>query len=126
MNKLYGMAFISFFFAVLFGAFGAHWIKSQVDIAVYQAYQTGALYHLIHSLALLCFLALGEAMSSRKKIFYNSFMIVFLGILFFSGSLYLYAITSLSWMVHITPIGGLLFLFAWGQLAYFFLMEKKS
>ena len=89
---------------VALGAFGAHGLKNILatnDTAA--IWQTAVLYHLIHAVASLW--AAGRAP-----------MIVWVwtaGILVFSGSLYILAITNMRWLGAITPIGGLCFLTGW-------------
>lgn len=89
---------------VALGAFGAHGLKNILatnDTAA--IWQTAVLYHLIHAVASLW-------AADRAP------MIVWVwtaGILVFSGSLYILAITNMRWLGAITPIGGLFFLAGW-------------
>lgn len=95
------------FLGVALGAFGAHRLKDLlVANDTLPIWQTAALYHLIHAVAALW-------ASGRNP---TVTWIWAAGILVFSGSLYLLAITNLKWLGAITPIGGLLFLAGWALL----------
>lgn len=107
------------FLAVALGAFGAHGLKAFLgtleDGAQRQAWwQTAAQYHLAHALAL----GLTACLASRVQ--GQSVMIAgagfALGVLIFSGSLYVMTLTGLRWLGAITPIGGLLLLVGWAAL----------
>ena len=111
---------LSGFLGVALGAFGAHALKPYLDSYQIQIYEKGIQYHFIHTLAaafaMVCFFVF------HQKNFKIIALLFLIGILFFSGSLYLLAIRSLlpfniSFVGPITPIGGLFFLFAWAWLA---------
>lgn len=108
-------AAISGFLAVALGAFGAHVLKQSLSAALLQAFQTGAEYQFYHSLALLFVTLapshLGEKYLARAGIAFS------LGIVIFSGSLYLLALTGIRALGAVTPIGGIAFLCGWGLLA---------
>jgi uncharacterized membrane protein YgdD (TMEM256/DUF423 family) len=95
------------FLAVALGAFGAHSLKATLQAhEMVGVWEKAVFYHFIHALALLV-LAL-NGMQSRLT------ALLFLGgIVLFSGSLYLMALTNARWLGAITPIGGLCFLAAW-------------
>ena len=98
------------FLAVALGAFGAHALKARLQITgLTDAWQTAVLYHFLHAIALLA-LALHGA-GARAASF-----LLLAGIFFFSGSLYLMALTNIRWLGAITPIGGLCFLAGWAWL----------
>jgi uncharacterized membrane protein YgdD (TMEM256/DUF423 family) len=99
------------FLAVALGAFGAHALKSTLlahDTT--EIWKTAVLYHFLHALALL---ALGAFPATNK--ISPAFFIA--GIVIFSGSLYLLALTNVKWLGAITPFGGLCFLVGWICLA---------
>lgn len=98
------------FLAVALGAFGAHALKSTLDQhGTAEVWNKAVFYHFIHALALfvLALLAAGQR---------GPWWFLFGGILLFSGSLYLMALTNLRWMGAITPLGGLCFLAGWAWL----------
>lgn len=110
MNRL---QWVSIFgaLAVMIGAFGAHALKSSLSEYAIGVYETGVLYHFIHTLAAGLVVALSGQLSSKAStVAVNCFLI---GIAVFSGSLYLLAITGISWLGAITPIGGVMFILGW-------------
>ncbi|MEE2959160.1 MAG: DUF423 domain-containing protein [Myxococcota bacterium] len=108
--------------AVALGAFGAHGLKSRISPELLQIYQTAVQYHFAHTFA-LGFNTLALAMDpTATSTAANWFFVA--GILLFSGSLYLMAITSLKWWGAITPIGGTLWIVAWGLMIRSALMAK--
>ena len=99
------------FTGVAAGAFGAHALKSRLTVDALAVYQTGVLYHLVHAVALAVVAVLASrAQSSLVNAAGYSFVA---GIVLFSGSLYLLAITGTRGLGAITPIGGLCFLAGW-------------
>jgi len=101
--------------AVILGAFGAHALKSHLDEAMLNVYQTGVQYHFYHALGLILvgIIALNIPVNIWIK---NSGWMMFFGIILFSGSLYLLSILNIRWLGMITPFGGLLFILAWLSL----------
>jgi uncharacterized membrane protein YgdD (TMEM256/DUF423 family) len=100
---------------VALGAFGAHGLKSRVEPQMLAVFETGVRYHLYHALALL---AVAWAASRSTSALPGAAGWAFLvGILLFSGSLYLLVFTGTKWLGAITPLGGLAFLVGWGLLA---------
>ncbi len=97
------------------GAFAAHGLKAIIDPASLSTFQTGVEYQFYHSLGLILISAIAQSKSSVSLLW--SVRLMLSGILLFSGSLYLLALTDISWIGPITPIGGLCFLGAWGCLA---------
>jgi uncharacterized membrane protein YgdD (TMEM256/DUF423 family) len=97
---------------VAFGAFGAHMLQAHLDkLGTERFWQTGVLYHLVHSVVLLL-------ISSWRPVPRLAFYLIFAGILLFSGSLYALALTYARWIGAITPLGGLGFLFGWLSLIF--------
>ena len=102
------------FLAVAIGAFGAHGLKPFLEGRMLDVFETGVRYHMYHSLGVLIS---GWAWVSWKQpsFRYAAFAFV-LGILFFSGSLYVLSLSGVRWFGAITPIGGLFFLVGWALL----------
>lgn len=99
------------FLAVALGAFGAHRLKTTLDQnGTLATWQTGALYHLVHSVVLL-------VLSQRKTVARLPFLLFVAGIAIFSGSLYALALTNIKILGAITPFGGLSLLAGWLMLA---------
>ena len=105
-KNLIHLGAVSGFLAVALGAFGAHALKPHlIEAGTLATWETGAQYHLIHSLAALLPWSLhGKGRASL------AFLI---GILIFSGSLYILSITGVKWLGAITPLGGVAFLTGW-------------
>jgi len=106
--------------AVALGAFGAHGLKPHLTPESLGNYQTAVLYHFIHTLALL---VVSYHKSHTDKLQNMICLFFALGILLFSGSLYLIATNSLTGIPTgilgpITPLGGLAFIFGWGLLVF--------
>jgi uncharacterized membrane protein YgdD (TMEM256/DUF423 family) len=101
--------------AVLCGAFAAHGLEARLDAQAREIFETGARYQMYHALAMgLAALAMrGEAVTRARlaAIFFLA------GILLFSGSLYLLALTGSGALGLVTPIGGLAFIAGWVALA---------
>ena len=92
------------FLGVALGAFGAHQLAALLTAnQTLSIWQTAVLYHLVHAVA-----ALWAAGRNPTVVW-----IWAAGILVFSGSLYILAVTNIRWLGAITPIGGLLFLAGW-------------
>jgi uncharacterized membrane protein YgdD (TMEM256/DUF423 family) len=100
--------------AVAIGAFGAHGLKSHLSEAMLQTYKTGVEYHFYHALGLLLIGVLTISFPSELLKWSAIFLMV--GIVLFSGSLYVLAITGIKWFGAITPLGGLSFIAGWGLL----------
>ncbi len=108
---LFRIAAVFCFLGVALGAFGAHTLKATLQAhEMVSVWEKAVLYHFIHALTLLM-LAL-HGIGSRGP----SFLFI-AGIVFFSGSLYLLALTNIRWLGAITPFGGLCFLAGWAWLA---------
>jgi len=104
------------FLSVALGAFGAHSLKNFLGEYGKSVYEKAVLYQMFHSMALF---AVGVVQHLFKGISFSPAGFGFLaGILLFSGSLYVLAITGLKWLGAITPFGGLAFLFGWAWLLW--------
>ena len=109
MTSLVRLAAVLGFSGVALGAFGAHGLRDRVSPALLEAYRTGVLYHLLHALA-----TLGVGLGARRLRRAPTIAMLFAaGVVLFSGSLYLMALTGLTVLGAITPLGGLAFLAGW-------------
>jgi len=98
--------------SVAIGAFGAHGLQSILELNQrMDTFETAVLYQMFHTLGLL-FLGLWESKKPSKLIAYSAFLFV-MGIMLFSGSLYILSITNVTWLGAITPFGGLSFMAGW-------------
>ncbi|EXF92017.1 membrane protein [Pseudomonas fluorescens HK44] len=99
------------FTGVGLGAFAAHGLKDRLSAEYLAIFHTGVTYQLVHTLALLGVALLAAQIPGRLIIWAGvSFAI---GILLFSGSLYLLTLTGVSKLGIVTPFGGLAFLVGW-------------
>ncbi|MGI8435678.1 MAG: DUF423 domain-containing protein [Chthoniobacterales bacterium] len=95
------------FLAVGLGAFGAHALRGTLEAnGTLEVWKTAVLYHLAHAVALI---ALALHGSTNR----GAFSLLTAGIVIFSGSLYVLALTNIRWLGAITPLGGLCFLAGW-------------
>ncbi|MFN2349202.1 MAG: DUF423 domain-containing protein [Thioalkalivibrio sp.] len=97
--------------AVALGAFGAHGLRQSLEPAMLTAWHTGVQYHVYHALGLLVLGALYRHLPQAGARAIGLLMLT--GIVLFSGSLYLMALTGLRWLGAITPLGGTAFIIAW-------------
>ena len=96
---------------VIMGAFGAHALNEILDDHGKSIYNKAALYHMFHSIAILI-LGLINKIQPEIPLSMAGWSFVF-GIILFSGSLYILAITGIKSLGMITPIGGILFIIGW-------------
>jgi uncharacterized membrane protein YgdD (TMEM256/DUF423 family) len=113
--------------AIILGAFGAHALKKTLTIDQLATFETGVKYQMYHALFLL-FLGLNTQLSNKIK--KTILTLTILGVILFSGSIYLLATDSLNSfnfkvIGFVTPIGGLLLIIAWSSLMLHFLKKKS-
>jgi len=99
------------FTGVALGAFAAHGLKSRLTPEYLMIFHTGVTYQLVHTLALLGVALLATQIPGRLITWAGASFAI--GILLFSGSLYLLTLTGISKLGIITPFGGLAFLIGW-------------
>jgi uncharacterized membrane protein YgdD (TMEM256/DUF423 family) len=102
------------FLGVAFGAFGAHGLRSRLSPEMLAVFETAVRYQMYHALAILL-VGLMMAPMGGWAIQTAGWAFV-LGIVIFSGSLYLLALTGTTMWGAVTPIGGLAFLVGWACL----------
>lgn len=94
------------------GAFGAHALKARLDATQLGWWSTAVQYQLVHAVALLALAALplpGRTLAAAMMT---------LGTILFAGTLYVMALTGLTWLGAVAPIGGLLMIGGWAALAW--------
>ncbi|SHF81189.1 Uncharacterized membrane protein YgdD, TMEM256/DUF423 family [Salegentibacter echinorum] len=114
--------------AVIIGAFGTHGLKPLLDEAARESFETGVKYQTYHA---LLFLILGGSQIALKHYKKAIYLLLLLGVIFFSGSIYLLAtnaLTSIDFKVIalITPLGGTLLIIAWILLLVNFLKFQSK
>ncbi len=102
--------------AVMLGAFGAHALKAKVSPEDLTIFETAVKYHMYHALGLILIGFLGFHYPS-KAIQLPAWMMM-VGILIFSGSLYVLVLSGIRWLGAITPIGGISLIAGWLLLAF--------
>ncbi len=119
MNKFLTAGALLGMLAVIVGAFGAHGLENLLSEHALQRFHTGVEYQFYHVAALLVvgILSTNHKQSPRSLRFSGIFFVS--GIILFSGSLYLYAITGKTFFGIITPIGGLCFIAGWISLVFY-------
>jgi uncharacterized membrane protein YgdD (TMEM256/DUF423 family) len=110
--------------AVVLGAFGAHGLRDRLDAYHMGVYEKAAFYHFIHALGLLIVSFLPKTGTFSE--FATNWVcgLLLAGIVIFSGSLYLLAVTGNPMLGAITPIGGVSFIAGWLVLAWFLLPRR--
>lgn len=112
------IAGISGALAVGLGAFGAHGLEPLlIQNGRLDTFETAVSYHFYHTLGLLGLGILALIKPDWKGLSLAAWG-MFLGILIFSGSLYILSLTGITWLGAITPIGGVGFILGWLALAY--------
>ncbi len=105
------LAAIFGFTGVALGAFAAHGLKARLSAEYLAIFHTGGTYQLIHALALFGVAILSVHLPGKLVTWAGALLI--LGILLFSGSLYVLSLTGISKLGIITPLGGTAFLAGW-------------
>ncbi|MFV8826269.1 DUF423 domain-containing protein [Alkalihalobacterium sp. APHAB7] len=101
---------------VALGAFGAHGLEGRLTEHYIKIYQTGVQYHMYHALG-LTLIGLISLKGVESSLVHWAGWLIVLGIILFSGSLYVLAITGISKLGMITPLGGVAFIAGWVLLA---------
>ena len=112
--------------AIILGAFGAHALKKQLTVEELVTFETGVKYQMYHALFLL-FIGMTQMISLKEKAVL--FYLVLVGVLFFSGSIYILTTSTITGIKSkifgpITPLGGLFLILSWGYLFYAILTKK--
>lgn len=125
MNKILWLRLIGISGAVcvMLGAFAAHGLEGRLSERYMDVFQTAVFYQLVHTLALLGLLCLPDQLVNPKVRHWAAISFA-LGILIFSGSLYLLVFTHIGALGMITPIGGSTFIVGW--LLLFFIAKRDQ
>lgn len=110
--------------AVIFGAFGAHGLRDRLDAYSTSVYEKAVLYHFFHALGML-FVSLMPKLgylSIRQTNWVCALLLA--GVVLFSGSLYILAVTRIPTLGIITPFGGTAFIAGWLALAWMLLRNQ--
>lgn len=113
--------------SIIFGAFGAHALKKVLTEESLVSFETGVRYQMYHALFLIL-IAHTAFLSQKDKTIL--FYLILIGVLFFSGSIYVLATNALTGiktkiLVPITPIGGMFLIASWGYFLYALIVKNK-
>lgn len=111
MKSILTVAAVSGLLAVALGAFGAHGLKAIISPEMLEVYKTGVQYQFYHTFALLI-VGILMNFSQSKALTWSAYLFI-TGIVLFSGSLYVLAITDVKALGIITPFGGITWIAAW-------------
>jgi uncharacterized membrane protein YgdD (TMEM256/DUF423 family) len=104
--------------AVILGAFGAHGLESILESnGRTETFETAVKYHFYHSLAILA-VGIWQRLEQKNSFLQRAGILFAIGILIFSGSLYILSLTGITWLGAITPIGGVFFIIGWVFLIF--------
>lgn len=120
-NTIVGIGAVLMLWAVLLGAFGAHALKTRLAPEMLAVYQTGVQYHLIHAVGLMLVGVMANIQADdhvKSHMLKLAAIFMGVGVVLFSGSLYVLAVTGISILGAITPVGGLCFIAAWALVAW--------
>ena len=117
MHKLYLTAGLFLgCLAVVAGAFGTHALTGRIADSNLQIFETAARYHMAHAFALSI---LGLAAARWPTTAWNGpGLLLLIGIVIFSGTLYALALTNIRWLGAVTPVGGVLLVAGWAWAAW--------
>ncbi len=127
-KKIIGTAAIIGLISIIFGAFGAHALKAVLNAEQLVSFETGVRYQMYHALFLL-FVGMANVITEKQK--KTIFILTLIGILLFSGSIYLLATQGISginfkFLGPVTPIGGMFLIFSWLMLAFYSFGQKTE
>ncbi|CAI8254781.1 MAG: Uncharacterised protein [Polaribacter sp. SA4-10] len=125
MNEI-ALVFAAFLGAtgIIFGAFGAHFLKKKLTVEQLQSFETGVKYQMYHAIVLL---VLGLQLEFDSTLKGCIFLLLIIGTFLFSFSIYGLVLSSarnkkIRFLGPMTPFGGLLLVLGWGLLMYLFLL----
>ncbi|MGD6802309.1 DUF423 domain-containing protein [Rossellomorea vietnamensis] len=103
---------INAFLSVALGAFGAHALEGKISQKYIDTWNTGVLYQMFHSIGILIIGVLVGNIAAGSMLNWSGWLML-VGIVLFSGSLYILSLTGIKVLGAITPLGGVAFLIAW-------------
>jgi uncharacterized membrane protein YgdD (TMEM256/DUF423 family) len=126
-HLLFGLTFACL--GVIIGAFAAHGLKPLLSLKEFNNFETAVKYQFYHAFALLVLGLLGAHFPKGDKSFKLAGFLFFIGIILFSGSLYLLSTQSIlkisiPFLGPITPIGGVLLILGWA-LSIFGVLKSR-
>lgn len=116
MKFLFIIGVINGFLAVALGAFGAHGLEGKISESALKTWEKAVNYQMFHTVSVLLTGIL--LLKTQSSMLLSAGWMFVIGILLFSGSLYLYSTTGVRTLAMITPFGGVAFLIGWILLGY--------
>jgi uncharacterized membrane protein YgdD (TMEM256/DUF423 family) len=125
MNKNLTITSVLGILAIFLGAFGAHALKEILTIDGLQSFETAVRYQMYHVLVLLVVNTYTNFTTKQKN---SISYLIFIGILFFSGSIYVMQLANIpaKMIWFLTPLGGLFFIVGWIIMLLSFLKKKST
>ena len=124
-RKIIGCGALSMMLSVILGAVGAHLLAGVLSERWLQVYQTAVSYQIYHSLGLM-FCGLLLLHYSGNKALNIAAVLMAVGIILFSGSLYLLVLWPYPWLGILTPVGGVCWIIAWALLAWVLIKPQRT
>lgn len=112
------------FLAVSLGAFGAHGLEGKISDAALDTWEKAVKYQMFHT-TFIIIVGFLLAKVQLTSLLWSGWLLI-IGILLFSGSLYLYSVTGVRFLAMITPFGGVTFLIAWIFFGYGMMKALES
>ncbi|HEU4685027.1 MAG TPA: DUF423 domain-containing protein [Nitrospira sp.] len=109
--------------AVAAGAFGAHMLKGLLDGSMLAVFETAVRYQMYHAIG-VCLVALAADRYPASRLPLAGWCFI-AGIVLFSGSLYVLALSGVRWLGAVTPLGGVAFIAGWSLLIWQALVGSK-
>ncbi|WP_243293005.1 DUF423 domain-containing protein [Bacillus sp. FJAT-47783] len=103
---------INAFVTVALGAFGAHALEGKIPAKYIETWQTGVQYQMFHAIGLFVVAFVMDKLPQTNLLTWAGWLML-IGILLFSGSLYVLSLTQIKVLGAITPLGGVSFIVAW-------------
>lgn len=116
MKLFFIIGAVSGFLSVALGAFGAHGLEGRISEKMMKTWEKAVDYQMFHTTAIFVTALLMTKLSSTSLVSAGWFFLI--GILLFSGSLYIYSTSGIKFLAMITPFGGVAFLIGWVLLGY--------
>lgn len=109
---------INAFLSVALGAFGAHGLEGKIEPKYLETWETGVQYQMFHALGLVAIGIIAGNVPASSLLSWSGWLML-IGIILFSGSLYVLSVSGIKVLGAITPFGGVSFLIAWVLLIVF-------
>lgn len=113
MNRMLSISAFLTGIAIICSAFAAHGLKGKLEPYYLEVFEKAAFYQLTQSLGMILILLMAQTNILTQNFTIKIFFTLLFGILVFSGSLYILALTQINWLGAITPIGGAAMIIAW-------------